>query len=382
VKGSEILAKALALEPLLREEAPESERLRRLSPKAAAALRSAGVFRMPMPAAWGGPEVDIVTQTEIVETLSRADGSAGWCAMIGSDGGFYSAFLDDDTGRALYPDLDAVTAGGVLPAGRLDRTPGGYRLSGRWAFASGIDHADVVAAGAMVYDGDEIVTGPEGRPEWRVALLPAGAYQVHDTWYTTGLAGSGSHDYSADGVFVPAGQAFSFLDGARREGTLYAWPGLFIANAPGVPLGIARDALDVARAIWIDKVIVPDMRPARDDPRVRATIARAEAMVGSVRSYTYDLLGAFWATLAAGDTPTPDQRAALAGSYAHTFRTCRDAVALLYEEIGSQSVYRACPLDRHLRDLVTIGQHIMGQTRMREMAGALWLGQPSPLPVL
>jgi alkylation response protein AidB-like acyl-CoA dehydrogenase len=382
VKGSEILANAIALEPLLREEAPESERLRRLSPKAAAALRSAGVFRMPMPAAWGGPEVDIVAQTEIVETLSRADGSAGWCAMIGSDGGFYSAFLDDDTGRALYPDLDAVTAGGVLPAGRLDRTPGGYRLSGRWAFASGIDHADVVAAGAMVYDGDEIVTGPEGRPEWRVALLPAGAYQVHDTWYTTGLAGSGSHDYSADGVFVPAGQAFSFLDGARREGTLYAWPGLFIANAPGVPLGIARDALDVARAIWIDKVIVPDMRPARDDPRVRATIARAEAMVGSVRSYTYDLLGAFWATLAAGDTPTPDQRAALAGSYAHTFRTCRDAVALLYEEVGSQSVYRACPLDRHLRDLVTIGQHIMGQTRMREMAGALWLGQPSPLPVL
>jgi hypothetical protein len=105
-------------------------------------------------------------------------------------------------------------------------------------------------------------------------------------------------------------------------------------------------------------------------------------MEGSVRSYTYDQLGSFWATLEAGDTPTLDQRAALAGSFAYTMKTCRDAVSLLYEEVGSQSVYRACPLDRHLRDLVTVAQHIIGQTRMLEMAGGMWLGQPSPLPVL
>jgi len=108
--------------------------------------------------------------------------------------------------------------------------------------------------------------------------------------------------------FVPAEQTFCFSDGARRKGTLYAWPGLFIANAPGVPLGIARDALDVARAIWVDKVIVPDMKPARDEPRVRTAVARAEAMVGSVRSYTYDTLDSFWATLEAGDTPQSRRR--------------------------------------------------------------------------
>ncbi|HEV7861782.1 MAG TPA: acyl-CoA dehydrogenase family protein [Acidimicrobiia bacterium] len=380
--GPEILANAVALEGLLREEAAENERLRQLSPRTAKALRAAGVFRLAMPAAWGGPEIDIVTQTEVVEALSRADGSAGWCAMIGSDGGFYSAFLDDTVGRALYPDLDAVTAGGVLPAGRLDRRPGGHSLSGRWAFGSGISHADVVAAGAIVFDDGEMVTGPDGRPEWRIALLPASAYEVLDTWYTTGLAGSGSHDYTADGVFVPDEQSFRFADGARRPGPLYAWPGLFIANATGVPLGIARAALDAARAIWADKMIVPDMKPARDEPRVRATVARAEAMVGSVRSYAYDLLASFWATLEAGETPSLEQRAALAGSFAYTFQTCRDAVALLYAEVGSQSVYRSCPLDRHLRDLATMSQHIMGQTRMLEMAGGMWLGQPSPLPVL
>jgi alkylation response protein AidB-like acyl-CoA dehydrogenase len=302
--------------------------------------------------------------------------------MIGSDGGFYSAFLDDGVGRALYPDLDAVTAGGVVPAGRLDTVPGGYRLTGRFTFASGIHHAQVVAAGAVAFHGGEMVTGPDGRPVWRVALMPAPAFEVIDTWHTTGLAGSGSCDYSADGLFVPAEQTFAFADGTRRDGPLYAWPGLFIADAPGVPLGIARDALDVARAIWADKMILPDRRPARDDPRVRAAIARAQAMVGAARSYHYDVLGSMWDTLTAGDPPSLDQRAALAGSFPHTFQTCREAVSLLYEEIGSQSVYRACPLDRHLRDLVTIGQHIMGQNRMREMAGGLWLGEPSPLPVL
>ena len=382
LKGPEILANAVALGPLLREEAAENERLRRLSTETVDGLRSAGAFRLPMPAAWGGPEVDIVTQTEIIETLSAADGSAGWCTMIGSDSGFYSAFLDDAAGRALYPDIDDVTAGGIVPAGRLDSAPGGYRLSGRFTFASGIHHAQVVAAGAVAFEDGAMVTGPGGRPEWRVALMPKSSFEVIDTWHPTGLAGSGSCDYAADALFVPAEQTFAFDDGARRDGPLYAWPGMFIANAPGVPLGIARDALDVARGIWADKIILPDERPARDDGRVRAALARAEAMVGSARSYHYDVLGSLWDTVVAGDAPTLDQRAALAGSFPHTFQTCRDAVALLYEEIGSQSVYRSCPLDRHLRDLITIGQHIMGQNRMREMAGGMWLGQPSPLPVL
>src|SRR5204862_305806 len=93
--GAVVLCRARSLAPRLREQAAENERLRRLSPETVDGLRSAGAFRLPMPAAWGGPEVDILTQTEIIETLSAADGSAGWCAMIGSDSGFYSAFLDD-----------------------------------------------------------------------------------------------------------------------------------------------------------------------------------------------------------------------------------------------------------------------------------------------
>src|SRR3954463_10554335 len=150
--GPTILANVRASAPVLREEAAACERDRQLTRRAVDTLRSTGAFRMPMPRAWGGPELDVPTQIEIVEEISRADGSAGWCAMIGSDGGFLSAALDDDVGRGLFRDLDASSAGFLQPAGRLDTVTGGYRLSGRWPFASGCTHADVMLTGALVFD--------------------------------------------------------------------------------------------------------------------------------------------------------------------------------------------------------------------------------------
>jgi indole-3-acetate monooxygenase len=379
--GAGILAAARAIAPVLREEAPESEARRRLTPRAVDALRSTGVFRMAMPRTWGGPEVDIRTQTEIIEELSAADGAAGWCAMIGSDGGYYTAPLEDAVARKLYPDLDAVTAGWIVPAGRLDRVEGGYRLTGRWQFGSGCTHADVIIGGALVFEDGAPVITEEGRPETRVAMLPADRFEILDTWDTTGLAGSGSHDYTIDGAFVPAEQTFRFRDlrRRRRDGALYGWPGMFFANLPGVPLGIARAALRAAEDLLADKMLIPEMRPAREDPRVRAGVAEVHAMVGAARSHQFDVLGALWEVLEAGAEPSLRLRAALVGAHLHTIRTCRDAVRLLADVVGSASIYRRCPIERHLRDLTTIGQHLMGQPKILEMAGALWLGAEKAL---
>jgi alkylation response protein AidB-like acyl-CoA dehydrogenase len=373
--GRAILANARAIVPLLAEEGASGERGRRLTHRAVRALRSAGVFRMSMPRSWGGPEVDICTQITILEELASADGSAGWCAMIGSDGGYYTAALDDATGRRLYPDLDLVTAGWVAPAGKLHRVDGGFRLDGRWQFGSGCTHADVIVGGAFVYHGDAPVVGEDGRPEARVAVLPADGVEVFDTWETTGLAGSGSHDYGIDGAFVPEEQTFGLRDLRRgREGTLYAWPGMFFANLAAVPLGIARAALASADELLAGKVIVPGRRPAHDDTAVRTAVARAHAMVGAARSFVFDVLGDTWATLDAGREPSLAQRAALAGMQPHSAQTCRDAVRLVADTVGSASIYRRTPIERHRRDLETICQHILAQARTFEMAGALWLG--------
>jgi indole-3-acetate monooxygenase len=379
--GASILANARLVAPVLREDATECESQRRLTARAVEALRASGVFRMPMPRAWGGPEVDICTQIEIVEELSAADASAGWCAMIGSDGGFYTAALDDAVARGLYPDLDMVTAGWIAPAGRLHRVGGGYRLEGRWQFGSGCTHADVIIGGALVVEDGNIVTTPDDRPEWRIAMLPAEHFEILDTWHTIGLAGSGSHDYTADGVVVPAEQTFRPRDlkSPGRDGTLYAWPGMFSANLPGVPLGIGRAALEVTQVLLEDKVLVPEMRPARDDGRVQEGFALAHALVASARSYVFDVLGDLWSTLRAGAEPSRDLRARLFGLHGHTVRTCLDAVRRLVDILGSASIYRSCPLERHLRDLTTISQHLLAQARSTETVGALLLRSDATL---
>jgi alkylation response protein AidB-like acyl-CoA dehydrogenase len=328
VDASTILAGAHRIAPLLRAEGAAVEARRRLTAPVIEALRSTGVFRMAMPQAWGGPQVDLLAQVEILEVLSAADASAGWCAMIGADSGYYGAALSDADGRELYPELDSVTAGFVLPAGTMEVIAGGFRLSGRWSFGSGCTHADVVSAGAVLTKGGVPLQGPDGQAQWRVALLPASKVEVHDTWHTTGLCGSGSHDYSIEDVFVPTGHTFA-LEGPRREGALYRWPGLFTANIVAVPLGAATDALESAMELLAGKVNLPGKTLARDEPRVHAGVARAQAMVGSARSYAYDTLGHFWSRLESGAEPSFAERAALAGCLVHTITTCRDAVAVL-----------------------------------------------------
>ena len=126
---------------------------------------------------------------------------------------------------------------------------------------------------------------------------------------------------------------------------------------------------------------MPEMIPAKDIPRIQAGIARSRAMVHSARSYVYDTAGKFWATLEAGDEPSFEQRAQLAGCFVHTVSTCRKAAQLLVDTVGSAAI-QECPLERQLRDLNTMAQHIQGQVRMWEWAGGMHLGQNSPSPLL
>jgi len=127
---------------------------------------------------------------------------------------------------------------------------------------------------------------------------------------------------------------------------------------------------------------MPDMIPARDEARVRVAVARAQALVGSARSYAYDTLGAFWALLETGDEPSFAARARLAGCFVHTMSTCREAVQLLVDTVGTAAIQRGSSLERNLRDLITMSQHILGQVKMQEWAGGLWFGQPVPVPLL
>jgi indole-3-acetate monooxygenase len=138
-----------------------------------------------------------------------------------------------------------------------------------------------------------------------------------------------------------------------RDGPLYSWPGLFIVKLLGIPLGIARAAVDTAEDLLAGKVLMPEQRSSRDDPRVRTAVASIEAAVGAARSHAFDAAGDFWQTLVAGDEPSYRQRAAFGGSYVHVARTCRAAVEHLGDTVGSASIRCAGPIERHVRDLLT-----------------------------
>ena len=380
--AEEIERRVVALLPEIRERGDEIASLRRLPRDLVDTLKQAGAFRMPMPMAWGGPEMSLRRQIELVEALAGADPSVGWCVMIGSDAGFYSAFLDDDAGRELWSDLDDVTAGWVFPAGRAVPVEGGFRVSGRWQFGSGCTHADVIVGGCLVMgdDGSPAV-GADGLPVGRIVVARADQFEIIDTWFTTGLAGSGSNDYHCQNVFVPADHTFSLREPVRRPGALFAFPGSFFANMQGVGLGLARRAIDEVVGIATTKVLMPQLVTMRDVPRVREAVAEAEGKLRAVRAYVYDAIDAVWERLCAGEPLSDQERIDLILSRVQSFRVARDVAMTMVQLAGTQAIYTSSVLDRLLRDAVTINQHAVAGPVMIEAAGQLKLGQQPTGPL-
>lgn len=380
--AEEILARAKAAVPLLRARSEEIEKARHLPADVVDLLRSTGVFRMAVAKERGGPELNSVQQTEVIETLSYGDTAAGWCAMIGMDTPLYSAFLSESAVAEMFPRMDMITAGLIFPAGRAERVPGGYRLTGRWQFGSGITHADWVSAGSFVTSGGELELGPDGQPVWRLMMLPKSDVEVIDTWYTTGLRGSGSMDYAVTDVFVPEEHSFSFGTPLSRSGPLAA-PDAFVRNMPGVPLGLARAALDYVRDHAINRVNRQTGERWSDNYRIQITLAEAEMDFLAARHAVYGSLSAQWELLASGKTLddfTKDERISTMLPRVNSFRAARRIVSKLYDLMATTGIYEPSPMDRWLRDTNTMCQHIVAQDQVVQSAGAYVLGGVPQFP--
>jgi alkylation response protein AidB-like acyl-CoA dehydrogenase len=377
VNAAEILRRAQDLAPVLRSRAEDIERARRMPPDVVELLRATGVFRMGFSRDRGGPELSSIEQTEVIEALAYGDPSAGWCAMIGSDTGLYAAFLDRDVADRMFPTLDLVTAGLLFPNGRADVEPGGYRLNGRWQFGSGITHADWVISGAFRYRDGNPEPGPGGVGHGSVLLMvPRSEVEVLDTWHTTGLAGSGSCDYTITDLFVPIEHTLYFSDVRDGSGPL-AQPEVHMRNMPGVALGVARAALDHVREAAV-------AAGRSDDYRTQTILADCEADFAATRHAVYGALRRQHEVLTAGgtlDDLTARERAALPLSRRHAFRTARSILTRLYDLSQTSAVYRPSPLDRWLRDTTTMCQHVVAQDRILQTAGAHLLGGRPSFPL-
>jgi alkylation response protein AidB-like acyl-CoA dehydrogenase len=372
-----ILANARALGPAIEAAADEIARQRRLPDDLVAAMRRAGIFRIAFPRDWGGPEMDILRQCELMEILGYHDASTAWVAMICSDSGHYAMRVEAGAARELYPEIDLLTAGWLAPVGQAQRVDGGFRVSGRWQFGSGCLHADRMIGGCILLeDGAPVIT--DGRPEFRCVWLPTNDVEIHDVWYTIGLAGSGSNDYSVRDVFVPEARAFHpFRVGARPE-PLYRYHGFFFANLPAVALGCARRMVDDLRDLAARKMTMPAMQLMKDEYRVQVALADATARLGAARAYQDDRLGVLWAALCRGDAPTLEMRAGVGLMSVHAIQTALQVAEIVCEAAGTTAVYASGPFERRRRDLTTISAHLVGQRRAFQTAGQLLFGDDVP----
>lgn len=373
-EATQAVAAAQALEPHVRAAVNTMETERRLPPSLVHAMKEMGIFRMAVARAYGGLEFAPATQVRVIEELSRIDGSVGWCAMIGGAAGYLGGFLAPAVARRLFGHIDGIAAGQVAPMGRADVVEGGYRVNGRWRFASGCQHSTVLMGGCMIHDRGEARRLADGQPEIRLMLMPVSACTIIDTWQTTGMRGTGSNDFTAHDVFVPTEESMSFFDPPQCPGPLYSLPHLFLAGHAGVPLGIARSAIDTVLELSTQKVMLPAQRLLREEGQVQETVAWAEASLGAARSYAYEVIDDLWQTLCRGEKPSPRQRSLFRVMMVYVHRIGKDVVEAMYDTAATSAVFQPNPLDRCMRDILTACQHRVVHSKIYRPAGRLLLG--------
>jgi alkylation response protein AidB-like acyl-CoA dehydrogenase len=341
------------------------------------ALRDAGVFRLLAPTAIGGDEIDPVAFLHVVEQASYADGSVGWCVLIGGCYATFGGLLPPAGARRIFGDPATISAGAFRPDGAAVEVDGGYRVSGRWQLGSGANHANWFVGGCVVVRDGAPVRTADGAPRLREVFFPAETVEVIDTWQSTGLRGTASHDYAVHDVFVPAEHSMWFQEPPGCDRPLYHMPpiAMFTAFIGAVPLGIARHAIDDFVDLAQAKTPSLSTTTLADKPAAHDRLGRAMAMVAACRHYLVDILGDLWGRVEAGGRPTMADRGALWLAATHAAHSSLAAIDLLYTAAGASSVYGSCALDRCLRDARTAVQHIVTQEANFELAGRARLGR-------
>ena len=380
---SPVLAAVAELAPRLAARADETEAGRRLAPDLVDDLRAAGCFRMLVPRSHGGEEVDLVTAMRVLEELARADGSAGWTVGIGSAGWLDLCHLPRASFDALYADGPIVTAGVIAPTGTATPTAGGYTVSGRWGFASGCEHADVLYGNCI--DTSEADGAGEGPPPMRVAVLAPQDVAIEDTWTVSGLRGTGSHHIAVDDVVVPADRTYALMTAEPCVDvamTRIPLPTPFAALLGSVALGIAQGALDDVLGLAPGKMPLFAPAPLASGPVFQETLATADARLRAARAVVRQDAGELFSAAEAGEPITLELRARVRASATWATDTAASVVDAAYRAGGGTSLYATSPLQRRLRDAHAVTQHFLVRPDTMVTAGAVLAGQDTDTSLL
>jgi indole-3-acetate monooxygenase len=361
-----------------RELAAATEQHRRLSDELVQGLRSSGLFRAGAPAGVGAAQAPPGVILRCAEAVARGDASTGWCVSIAATSSLLGGWLPEAGVQEVFGDPDQVAAGVWAPRGKATRVEGGYRVSGTWSFCSGIMHSDYMFGGCLV-QGDA-----GGAPSPRVLGLAVSDLEILDTWHTSGLRGTGSHDAVAKDVFVPEHRSLWLLDPPTSDTALYRFPVLafFALSIAAAALGNARGALDDLRELAAVKVGQGSSRTLAERPGTWSAVARAEAALRAARALYYQAIDEAWVASQAPEPVSDALKLGLRLAATHAVRTAADVARDMYDLGGGSAIYDGSPLQRRFRDAHTATAHFQVNPATWELTGRILLDQPTDTAML
>jgi indole-3-acetate monooxygenase len=381
------------LAPVIAGRADDIEAARRVPADLLGDLVATGCFRMLLPASHGGGEVDLATAIAVLEELSRADASVGWVVALGANAWRDVCGVPRATFDEIYASGPDVLMGGAInPSGVAEPVDGGYRITGRWGFVSGCEHAQWLFCNCIEPGPDDDGTGDGagggeggGMPVLRIAVLRADEVAIEDTWRVSGLCGTGSHHVVADGVVVPADRTYLVMEEEPAVDIPYTripLPSPYSVQLAAVALGIARGALDDVLALAPGKVPLFAREPLAADAGFHDTIGSADARLRAARAGVLAETRELWATAEAGGAFSDELRARVRGASVWAAQTAAEVVDAAYTAGGGSSLYLASPLQRRLRDIHALTQHFLVRPGTFATTGAVLAGQDPGVPFL
>ncbi|MFE5245509.1 MULTISPECIES: acyl-CoA dehydrogenase family protein [unclassified Streptomyces] len=383
----ELVARASALVPLLRSSAARADEERRLSPEVIEALTDAGVFRLRVPARYGGYEVDTRTLVDVTTELGRGDGSAAWVAQVYAIPGWMAGMFPDSVQDEVFATPDVRVCGTLSPSGTARPAPGGIVVDGRWGFISGAHHAHWQVTISVLFP-------EEGEPYPVMALVPMSDLTTVDDWYAHGLKGSGSITTAAQNLFVPAERVVplpAVLQGrpaseASARIPMYRSPLLPVATAAtvGTLLGLAKAAREVFVERLPDrKITYTGYESQRAAPVTHLQVAEAAQKIDQAEFHAYRLATTV-DTKAADGTPWKLEERARARADVGTVCSLAQSAAETYAAAsGGSSVYRDVPIQRIANDLRAAALHaLINPATNAELYGRILCGLEPDTPYI
>ncbi|RZL74287.1 MAG: oxidoreductase [Rhodococcus sp. (in: high G+C Gram-positive bacteria)] len=359
------LARAKAVARIVEQEADAIERDATITRPVYEALAEAELFWTLVPTEFGGGGLGIVQALEVIEEISRADASTGWALMANSfSTGIAAGFMNDEGAREMFGGPDrGITAGMIMPTGKAVRVEGGYRVTGRYQFASGSAHATWIGAGFVIHDdnGNPIVD-EAGTPDCRVGFLPRADVEFLGNWNVMGLVGTGSYDYAVHDRFIPdkfTMETFSTTPVRSEPVYRLGLLGIGVGGHAPVALGLAKRALEEIVRIVANKARPGYATVVGESELFRREFSKYEALYQATRLYVYAAHEDAEASARAGVEITEEQRARLRQVITWSQEVAGEIVGFAHRWAGSQSIRNPSALGRCVRDAAVATQHML-----------------------